>query len=250
MFKFKKRHPPPGAQPGTLAIDEDAPAPKVHVIRYTAAGTREEEIVDADRLEMAESPDTVAWIDVQGFGDEPTIRRIGEIFGLHHLVVEDVVNVPQRPKAEAYDEHLLIVTRRVRLVGPLSTDIGQVSIVLGKNYVITFQERPGDVLDPVRRRLKGATGEHFRQQGADYLAYGEGVDIMASIFIPLTFLAGVYGMNFQNMPELQVWWAYPLLWLVMALLAGGMLVFFRRKRWIGPARHDGWETDKDDVGSR
>ena len=162
MLKFKKRHPPPGARPGTLVIDQDAPAPRIRLVRYTAETARAEDDVDVEDLPTDTPPDSVSWIDVQGFGDEPTIQRIGEAFGLHRLVVEDVVKV---------------------------------------------------------------------------------LTIMASIFIPLTFLAGVYGMNFQNMPELQVWWAYPLLWLVMVLLAVGMLVFFRRKGWIGPARRDPREAE-------
>ena len=117
---FNKRHPPVGARPGTLVIAEDAPPPKVRVIHYTRDDVREEEVTDIEQLREALSEDSVTWVDVQGFGDEDVIRRIGEIFSLQSLAIEDVVNVPQRPKAETYGEQLLVITRMVRLIGPVS----------------------------------------------------------------------------------------------------------------------------------
>ena len=361
MF-FKKRHPSVGARPGTLVIGEDAPPPKIRIIHYTRDDVRDEEVTDIEQLREAFSENSVTWVDVQGFGDEDAVRRIGEVFSLHSLAIEDVINVPQRPKAEAYDEQLLLITRMVRLTGPLNVDIEQVSIVLGKGYVITFQERYGDVLDPVRSRIRGNKGLQFRSQGPDYLAYAildtvidgyypvletlgdqlgdledvvianpsprllrklnrtknmlmnlrrslwpqrESVNslirdsnplvtdltrthfrdtydhciqtseviemyremvtglmntylssvanrtndvmkvltIMASIFIPLTFLAGIYGMNFENMPELHFWWSYPLVWMMMLSLAVGMILYFRRKGWIGPSGREALEDD-------
>ena len=365
---FKKRHPSVGARPGTLVIAENAPPPKVRVIHYTSNDVREEEVTDIEQLREALSEDSVTWVDVQGFGDEDVIRRIGEIFSLQSLAIEDVVNVPQRPKAETYGEQLLVITRMVRLIGPLDIDSEQVSIVLGKGYVLTFQERYGDVLDPVRSRIQGSKGLPFRSQGPDYLAYAildtiidgyypvlevlgdqlggledvvivnpnprilrklnrtknmlinlrralwpqrESVNslirdanplitdltraylrdtydhciqtseviemyremvtglmntylssvanrtndvmkvltIMASIFIPLTFLAGIYGMNFENMPELHFWWSYPLVWVMMLSLAVGMIFYFRRKGWIGPSGHESSEDEDLDVNT-
>ncbi|MFO7907181.1 MAG: magnesium/cobalt transporter CorA [Pirellulaceae bacterium] len=360
---FKKHHPSVGARPGTLMISEDAPPPRIRMMDYTRDDVREQEITDVEQLQQALSEESVSWVDVQGFGDEHVVRRIGEIFSLHSLAIEDVINVPQRPKAEAYDEQLLLITRMVRLTGPLNIDIEQVSMVLGEGYVITFQERHGDVLDPVRNRLRGSNGLYFRSQGPDYLVYAivdtiidgyypvleslgdqleeledviigdpspgllrklnrtknmlinlrrsiwpqrESVNsliresnrfvtdptrtylrdtydhciqttevvetyremvtgltntylsavanrtnevmkvltIMASIFIPLTFLAGVYGMNFDYMPELHVWWFYPLVLLMMLLLGGGMCFYFLRKGWIGGRGHEPWEDDE------
>jgi magnesium transporter len=360
---FKKRHPSVGARPGTLVIEKDAPAPRIRVIHYAPDNVREERVVDVEQLQKALSEDTVTWVDVQGFGDEAAIRRIGEIFTLHSLAIEDVVNVPQRPKTESYDDQLLMLTRMVRLTGPLTIDIEQVSIVLGKGYVLTFQERYGDVLDPVRLRLQGSKGLQFRSQGPDYLAYAildtiidgyypvletlgdrlaklediviaspspsllarlnrtktmlldlrrslwpqrESINalirdanplvtdrtrtylrdtydhcvqtteviemyremvvgllntylssvanrtnevmkmltIMASIFIPLTFLAGIYGMNFENMPELNFWWSYPLVWVTMIFLAAGMILYFRTKGWIGSNGDEVLEDDE------
>ena len=105
---------------------------------------------------------------MQGFGDKSLMQRIGDMFELHPLLLEDVVNVPQRPKTEAYGDQLLIVVRMVRNDAPGNMDMEQVSIVLAKNYVLTFQERHGDVLDPVRRRIRSGKGP-LRQLGADYL---------------------------------------------------------------------------------
>jgi magnesium transporter len=293
----------------------------------------------------------VTWIDIQGTGDVTVLRQLGERFGLHPLALEDVVNAPQRPKIEDYNHHVLIITRMVRLDDAGELVLEQVGLVVGPDYVLSFQEQYGDVLDPVRVRIGEGLGP-IRSAGADYLAYAlldtiidgyypvleeisealarletrvlarpgrrsldainrlkgqiiavrrgawpqrealnrllrdgsrfispdvrvylrdtydhaaQAVDvldshrelvngllsihlsaasnrtnevmkvltIMASIFIPLTFLAGVYGMNFEMMPELHTPWGYPALLGAMFLLALLMLFYFRRKRWIG-----------------
>ena len=88
---FKKRHPAVGARPGTLVIAEDAPSPKIRVIHYTRDAVREQEVTDIEQLREALSEDSITWVDVQGFGDEDAVRRIGEIFSLHSLAIEDVV---------------------------------------------------------------------------------------------------------------------------------------------------------------
>ena len=284
------------------------------------------------------------------------MRNLGAMFDLHKLLLEDVVNVPQRPKTEAYGDQLLVIVRMVRLEddeqsGEPKVDMEQVSMVIGKGYLITFQEKYGDILDPVRKRLAANKGI-VRQKGSDYLAYviadtiidgyypvlevvGDHLEsleqvviddpspsvlgqlnrlknqlinlrraiwpqrdalntlvrgdhslisdevgvylrdtydhciqtsevsemyremvtglmntylssvanrtndvmkvltIMASIFIPLTFMAGIYGMNFEHMPELKYEYSYAILWFAMGVVATGMLVFFWRKGWIG-----------------
>ncbi len=351
---FTKRRPEVGARPGTLVIANEAPPPKVHVIHFTSTEVREEDVTDPERLRAVHRADAVTWVDVQGFGDESLIRRIGEVFSLHPLAIEDVVNVPQRPKAESYEEQLLILVRMVKLDGPNEFDMEQISIVLGTNYVLTFQERYGDVLDPVRRRIRAGKGP-IRRNGPDYVAYAifdtivdgyypvleeignllerleeavvenptpqllrrlnqnknkltnlrratwpqrevanalcrdehplidpkvrlylrdtydhcvqsteiaemfrdmatglmntylssvanrtnevmKVLTIVATIFIPLTFLAGIYGMNFKHMPELQAEWGYPLIWIAMVACAVVMVTFFWRRGWIGPNR--------------
>lgn len=349
---FKKHHPKVGARPGTLVIAEDAPPPKIRMISYNQEKVIEREIASADELSAAFDRDNVTWIDVQGFGDEQLIRRIGEIFSIHPLAMEDVVNLPQRPKAEAYEGQVLIITRMVRMKDDAEVDMEQVTLLLGEKYVLTFQERYGDVLDPVRQRIRNGKGRPIRLNGAGYLSYaivdtivdgyypviealgdhleqledlviqqpsnevlrilngtknvlvnlrraiwpqreavnslirdenpliddevrvflrdtydhcvqtGEVIEmyrdmaaglmntylsaianrtndvmkvltIMASIFIPLTFLAGIYGMNFEHMPELHVRWAYPAVWFTMLMTAVAMFGYFWKKGWIG-----------------
>jgi len=356
---FKKHHPHVGARPGTLVISDDAPPPQIHIMRYTPERLWEAAVLQTDALKFEPAENEITWVDVQGFGDVHRIREIGELFSLHPLAMEDVVNVPQRPKAEAYEEQLLVVAKMVDATQPGHLIMEQVSIVLGKNYVLTFQEQYGDVLDPVRKRLRAAKGL-IRRQGPDYLAYAifdtiidayypvleatgnfleeledevlgnptpdllrnlhqarnrltnlrraiwpqreaasrlcrdeyqlispdvrihlrdthdhcvqtseviemyremisglmntylsavanrtnevmKVLTIVSTIFIPLTFIAGVYGMNFEYMPELHVRWAYPLIWLTMIGTAGSMALFFFRKGWLG-----GNESTRDD----
>lgn len=351
---FRKRQPPVGAHPGTLVISAEAQPPRVHVMTYDVGHVDEHEEADAARLVLPEADGHVTWIDVQGLGDEAMLRRIGAAFRIHPLALEDAVNVPQRPKAEDYAGQHLFITRMARFTRSEDErgllDVEQVSLFVGPNYVLTLQERHGDVLDPVRTRVRFGKGT-IRQSGADYLAYaiidtvvdgyypilealgdrleeledrvlaqpdratlrdihrvkrqllllrrsvwpqreaiqglvrgesaliGETVrvylrdtldhvqqvldvsdsywqlagslletymslasnkqnevmkvlTIMASIFIPLTFLAGIYGMNFDHMPELHQRWSYPVLLAVMVVVAAIMLVYFHRKGWL------------------
>ncbi|TWT31201.1 Magnesium transport protein CorA [Posidoniimonas corsicana] len=348
---FRKRRPRIGARPGTLSIPRQAPEPKIHMITYDHQQLHDTPVEDVAELERAFDTSTVAWVDVQGFGDRSLMHQLGDMFHLHPLLLEDLVNVPQRPKAEDYDDQMLLVVRMVSLDDDGEPNSEQVSIVLTEHYVLTFQEKHGDILDPVRKRLRGGKGL-IRHQRAPYLAYaiadtiidgyypvleaiGEEIDdldevvitqptpdllrrlndmknrlvmlrrwlwaqreaintlmrddselitdelrvflrdtyshcvqtaevaemyremttglmntymsavanrtnevmkvltIMASIFIPLTFLAGIYGMNFEYMPELHVRWAYPAVWCAMFATAGAMLGYFWRKGWLG-----------------
>jgi magnesium transporter len=359
---FRKRHPPIGARPGTLVINSHAQKPAIHVIEYTPDRVQEHDISEVEQLRPFLQAGSVAWVDVQGLGDEKVLRALGDVFGLHALALEDVVNVPQRPKLEPFDEHVLCISRMVMERAAQTIETEQVSLIIGRNYLLTFQERHGDVLDPVRRRIRQGQGP-IRKAGPDYLAYaiidalidgyypvmetfGEYLEsledeivvnprtailqrihhvkrellairraiwpqrevvnalirdenpfitdnvrvylrdcydhcvqiidvvetyrelagglmdvylssvgnrqnevmkvltIMASIFIPLTFMAGVYGMNFQNMPELQTRWGYPLLLAAMVVVVVAMILFFRRKGWIVPPRagHEADET--------
>lgn len=352
---FAKRHPDVGARPGTLVIPDQAPSPQIRIISYGQDNVVDQECDanDPDAFAKAFEDQSVTWIDVQGFGDDKLMRRIGTVFQLHPLLLEDVINVPQRPKVEPYGNHLLIVVRMVRLEAAM-IEMEQVSVVVGKNYVLTFQERYGDVFDPVRRRIRDSQAA-VRKHGSDYLAYAlidtivdgyypvlesigdqleslesavvtdpspellgqlnqfknqlvnlrrgiwpqrESVSklarddypaiteevrvylrdtydhcvqtsevtemyremvtglmnvylsavanrtnevmkvltIVATIFIPLTFLAGIYGMNFDYMPELHNKWAYPFVWLTMVALSLVMLVWFQRKGWISLGR--------------
>lgn len=353
---FHKRHPPVGARPGTLVIPEGAPPPRLHVFDYGPGHCQTTEIATVEEVRPFLASPSVTWVDVQGLGDEAMLREIGELFGIHSLALEDAVNVPQRPKYEAYEQHQLFITRMGWVASrELDLETEQVSIFLGDGFVLTLQERHGDLFDPVRERIRAGKGP-IRRSGPDYLAYalidtvidgyypileqmGEYLEdleeaiftrarradlrrvyhvkrqllalrravwpqreavnalirdenplvsqqvriylrdcydhavqvidvtetfrelasnlmdmylsavsqrtndvmkvltIMASIFIPLTFLAGIYGMNFERMPELDTPWAYPALLAVMAVIALLMLVYFWRRGWLG-ARGD------------
>ncbi len=125
----------------------------------------------------------VTWINVDGLGDTNTIRQIGELFGLHSLALEDVINVHQRAKVEPYSDHLFIVTRLIALTAPEHLESEQISIFLGKNYVLTFQQRPGDCFDPVRERIRTSRGR-IRAAGADYLAYAL-IDAVIDSYFPV-----------------------------------------------------------------
>jgi len=344
----RRRHGPRGDVPGTLVVDPNAPRPVIRAIAYGPEEFAEEELDKLEAIGGLLEKWPVTWVNVDGLGDAEVIQKLGEIFGLHGLAMEDVLDVHQRPKVEQYEGFQFIVLRMPWPGRPLETE--QVSVFLGKNFVVTFQERTGDCLDPVRDRIRRNKGR-IRQVGPDYLAYslldaivdgyypvletyGEQVEaledeiisragaetisdihqlkrdlltlrravwplreainsllrdtsplmtaetliylrdcydhsvqildmvetyrelssglmdvylssvsnrmnevmkvltIIATIFIPLTFVAGVYGMNFPDMPELKWPWSYAVIWAVMLTIAGSMLVYFRRKRWL------------------
>jgi magnesium transporter len=352
---FRKRHPPRGARPGTLVVPDDAVPTTLRIISYDV-----DAVQTADKVKTADIPrylarDATTWIDVRGIRDVEVLQAIGDLFSLHPLLLEDVVNVPQRPKFESYDDHQLLITRLITGGGVTRIEQEQVSIIVGPNYVLTIQERPDDPFDPIRTRIDQGKGL-IRHGGSDYLAYalldavidgyypvveaigdaledlesdvlddpkpevarkiqrlkrqlmllrrsvwphreaintilreendafqpqvrtylrdvydhcvqlGDVVEsfremagglldlylstmsnrtndimrvltIMASVFIPLTFVAGVYGMNFDFMPELQFRYAYPLVVLAMVLVAMAMVAFFARRGWIGAGRN-------------
>jgi magnesium transporter len=345
----------PGAAPGTIVIDPEAPAPTIQVIACGADDIVEDTIEDPRAIGDYLEKWPVTWVNVDGLGDASVIQTIGEIFNLHALALEDVVNANQRPKLDDYPDCVFVIARMPQIrEGAFRTE--QLSLFLGPNYVLTFQEYPGDCFEAVRKRLRDKPRSRLLKP--DYLAYalldavidsyfpvlesvGERLDaveeeiaqdprpesvshifqmkhellslrraiwpardilnalirdplplisdttrtylrdchdhairiidllesyreinaglmefyqstmghrmnevmkvltIIATIFIPLGFIAGLYGMNFDtsisrwNMPELGLYFGYPAALLVMALVAGGMLFYFRRKRWIG-----------------
>ncbi len=352
--KRRKRWQTPGTMPGTLTAHAEASLCPVSLsaIAYDAGSFREWSIPVSQVASLAPPEKGVLWIDVCGLGDPALVQTIGERFGFHRLALEDVLNVPQRPKVDDYDGHLLIVLRESHY--PEMAE--QVSIFLSAAVVVTFQERVGDAFNPVRDRLRKMAGM-LRSSGPDMLAYelcdaiidgffptleklGEEADaledkvlsetsqdtfreirelkrrlldvrhavwpardamnellrddsglvhpatktylrdcydhtvqlldmvetfrdvssslvdeymmsvsnrmngimkvltIIATIFMPLSFVVGLYGMNFDraaspyNMPELGWRYGYPAVWLVMLAATGGMVWFFRRKKWL------------------
>ncbi len=343
----------PGSSPGIVVHTGER---KVEKVRIRFLDFDDQHLNDAERptidecLDLRDLP-TVSWINVDGLHEVDLIRRLGERFGWHPLVMEDIASTGQRAKIEEYAEYVYVVLPMLSWNAERGhVDAEQLSLVLGENYVVTFQERYGDVFEGVRERIR-STGTRIRARGPDYLAYalidavvdhyfqvletigdhterleeqvldepreeimhelhhlkrelitvrrsiwplretlgslqrsetklftdqtrlfirdvhdhavqvldtlealrdvvGGMIDlylssvsfrtneimkvltIMASIFIPLTFLAGVYGMNFDDMPELHLSWAYPTLVGVMIVVAAGMVLYFRRKGWL------------------
>ncbi len=348
------RRQPPGSPPGTLVPDPQAPHPDIKVMAYGPNGLVERTLDKAEDVREFVGVWPVTWVNVDGLGDATTIARFGALFKLHVLAMEDVINVHQRAKVEQYPDYYFIVGRMVEISQRVETE--QLSLFLGKNFVLTFQELPGDCFDPVRERIRKAGGR-IRNAGPDYLAYalvdafvdhyfpvlekyGEQLEsledevilspqrgvisrihevkrdlltlrraawplrealttlyrestpliteetrlylrdcydhtvqiidllenyrdiassltdiylssvsnrmnevmkvltIFTAIFAPLTFIAGIYGMNFNtdksplNMPELNWYWGYPFALGLMILLATIMLIYFGRKGWL------------------
>ncbi len=355
MTAARSRAAKTGLPPGTLvhvgAPPEGAGAPTLRLMDYGPEHLEERDLAGPEELGPYLAADSVTWVDVAGVHDVELVARLGALLGAHPLVLEDVVNTHQRPKAEVFTDHWFIVVRAARAdpaTGGLEHQ--QVSLLAGRGWVVTFRERPDDVFDPVRERIRGGRGR-TRGAGADYLAYAlvdvvvdhyfaalelldertealeeellgrpgpetlaaihalkremltlrkaawplrelvgalersdspllapatrpylrdlhdhaiqvieasesqrevlagyvdiylsavsnrmnevmKVLTIIATIFIPLTFLAGVYGMNFEVMPELHWPWAYPALWGAMLATAGGLTWWFRRRGWL------------------
>ena len=161
----------PGSMPGTLSIEEDAPAPEIVLIDYNQNEAIRVANITPEACAAYLKTDSVAWVDVAGLGGEDALQQLGQVFQLHPLVLEDVVNVPQRPKVEDYQDQLIIVTQMAVPKEGGGFWLEQVSFVLGKHYLLTVQEEPErDCFDPVRDRLRHNKGI-IRQKGADYLAY-------------------------------------------------------------------------------
>ncbi|NJB66805.1 magnesium transporter [Desulfobaculum xiamenense] len=342
-----------GRPPGSLVFvgEQRVESPSIRIIHYDAESIDERELGTLEGVECCREAPAVTWVNVDGLHDVELMGKVRDAFGLHPLVMEDVLDTGQRPKLAEFDGCLALTAKMLRLVPEDDTvHAEQLSLVLGRNWLLTFQELPGDVFDPVRERLRRNRGR-IRKLGADYLAYalldvvmenylrvlthlGEHIesleevvlltptpgilesitgfkmelgyirkaarptrdfiqalshldtefvsddlapflrdlydlsehvneaidaysamlsdyiaiynsnvgnrlnDIMkfltmfSSIFIPLAFIAGVYGMNFDNIPELHYRYGYFVFWGLIVLVVLGMLRFFRSKGWL------------------
>lgn len=342
-----------GLPPGTLVHvgERRAEDVEITVIDYDENEFNEEKAESVEDCLGYRDKESVTWINVEGLHDTDVIQQIGDHYGFHSLMLEDILNTTQRPKMDDYETHLMVAMKMISYEEE-HTELHEehVSLILGKDFVISFQETQGDVWDPVRERIRRSRGR-IRGSGADYLVYAlmdaivdsyfevlekigdelefldetlveeptheilqdihdlkremiylrrsvwplrevvsglerqqpelvaestriylrdvydhtiqiidtiesyrdvlasmvdiylssvsnktneimQVLTVIATIFIPLTFIAGVYGMNFEYMPELGVWWAYPAVLLLMAAVAGVMLGFFRRHDWL------------------
>jgi magnesium transporter len=351
----KKRSQKAGLPPGTLIHigEKKREVPKITILDYDETQFQEREAKSVEECFPLKEKPTVTWINVEGLHQVEVLERLGGCYGLHPLVLEDILNTDQRPKMEDYGEYVYIVLKMLTYYDDKSGQIEaeQISLVLGRNFVLSFQEgKEGDVFGLLRERLRGGKGR-IRKMGADYLAYslidsvvdhyfiilerlGERMEfleeelmtepttktlqeiynlkremiflrkavwplrevvgalergespliqqntqiylrdvydhtiqvidtietfrdtvsgmldiylssvsnrlnsvmkvltIIATIFMPLTFLAGIYGMNFKYMPELEWRWGYPLVWMIMIAIGILMLFYFRKKKWL------------------
>ncbi|MBC7968644.1 MAG: magnesium and cobalt transport protein CorA, partial [Verrucomicrobia bacterium] len=175
----------PGSMPGTLNIESDSSPPVIVLIDYDEANAVRQEIETPEDCIPFLDSESVSWLDVKGLGSEDVLRRLGQVFNLHPLVLEDIVNVPQRPKIEEYDEQLLIIARMVTIKSSGHGFISeQVSLILGRHYLLTVQEEPEyDCFGPIRERIRTNKGT-IRKQGADYLAYAL-LDAIIDGFFPV-----------------------------------------------------------------
>lgn len=354
MESFVTRESKIGLAPGTLVHIGEKKAEKVviRVLAYNNEKLIEKELKSVDEcLEFKGHSDINLWINVDGLDRVDIIEKLGGYFNIHPLTLEDILNTGQRPKTEDYDSYIYTVLKMMLLDKEKEEIIiDQISIIIGSNYLLSFQERKGDVFNPVRERFENPASR-LRKSGVDYLAYSlidavvdnyflileyfgdeiedleEGLvihprpetlttiqkykrdmitlrkavwplrelinglqrvesdiirestiiylrdiydhtiqvidsveelrdilssmvdiylssisyrmnDVMkvltviATIFIPLTFIAGVYGMNFEDMPELKWRWGYPVVMLCMAFIAISMFSYFKKKRWV------------------
>ncbi|HET6645335.1 MAG TPA: magnesium/cobalt transporter CorA [Fimbriimonadales bacterium] len=343
-----RRELTPGLPPGTLVADPVASPPVIEAIRYGSEGVEEFGSVEPMSLSRLRDERSVLWVDVRGLGDIGMIHQIGEVFSLHPLALEDIVNAHQRPKIELYEGHYFIVVHAVEFNQHL--EVHQLSIFLGKDFVLTFSDSNIPCMALLRERLAKKQDRIF-QFGSDFLAYsvldtvidnyfpvleklGDHISdiedmvvsnpkpaaietihgirhelldlrrviyplrdalyalyrdennlitsetlpylrdchdhavrvidlletyrelgsdlqdvylssvsnrinevmkvltIITTIFIPLTFIVGVYGMNFENMPELHAKNGYFVTLGVMAVIAIALIIYFRRRGWL------------------
>jgi magnesium transporter len=342
-----------GLPPGSLIHvgEKKIDTTRIRVIDYSADRLEETEVNAIEEIFQYRDNDNVTWINIDGLHDVGVMEKIGEHFNLHPLMLEDILNTDKRPEIEDYGEYIFMVIKMLYhddIENQVKAE--QLSIVLGKNIVFTFQERVGDVFNPLRERIRKGGGR-LRKSGTDYLAYAlldtivdnyfiilekfsdaiEAIEdelindinkntikeihrmkremvflrksvwpvrelvnglersesalieeslsiyirdlydhtvqvvdtietmremvsgmldiyltsasnrmnevmkvltIMASIFIPLTFIAGIYGMNFERMPELHERWGYPVTLILMLVVAISMIIYFKRRKWL------------------
>ncbi len=342
-----------GASPGTLIHvgDRKVDSALISLFEYSAEKVSEKSVLAVDKCLAVEDNLAIKWINIDGIHQVEILEQCGSCFGLHPLVLEDVMNTGHRPKFEEHDDYLFLVFKMLSMPeGSTEIHTEQISLILKDKLVISFQEQAGDVFEGIRERIRTNRGR-LRKRGADYLAYalldsvidnyfvilekiGEEVElledelittpspatlhkihnlkremillrksvwpmrelisgiqrcespliaegteiffkdiydhtiqvidtvetfrdilsgmldlylssisnrmnevmkvltIMATLFIPLTFIAGIYGMNFDHMPELHWPWGYAIFWIMILIIAGMMLAFFKKKKWL------------------
>jgi magnesium transporter len=183
----RRRVTAPGSSPGLLVTDPDAPKPVLRVLAYGPDAVDERDLKGPDEIPALLGRRPVTWVQVAGLGDAAVLEKIGAFFHLHRLALEDVVNTHQRPKFEHYEGHHVLFLRMPELVGEEAVT-QQFAIFFGPGFVLTFDERPGDCLDPIRQRLRDGKGR-LRAAGPDYLAYAL-LDAIIDAYFPVVESAG------------------------------------------------------------
>ena len=184
---IKKRSKKVGLPPGTLVHIGEKKTEKVRIaiIDYDEASFEEKQIKTIEECFPFKDKTTVTWINIDGIHDIKIIEKIGRHFDLHPLILEDIVNTGQRPKIEDFGDYIFIVLKMLYYNEKEDeVQAEQVSLILGSNFVISFQEREGDVFNPIRERIRSGKGR-IRKMGADYLTYALIDTIVDSYFIIL-----------------------------------------------------------------
>lgn len=184
---IKKRSRKAGMSPGSLIHigEQRLERTRLSVIQYGPGGVSEERDATVERCAACRDGQGVSWIDVEGIHDVAKLEELGRLFNLHPLVMEDILSTDQRPKAEDYGDYVYVVLRMLCFDARKNEVVAdQVSIVLGKNFVISFQEGELDVFDPLRARIREGKGR-IRGMGADYLAYALVDAIVDNFFVIL-----------------------------------------------------------------
>lgn len=166
----KRRPRPVGLPPGALVIDPEAPKPRLRLMAYGPDALVDIPLESATEVTAYMGKYPVLWLNVDGVGDEATLRELARLFGIHPLALEDVVNPNQRPKVEEYGDHQFVVAHMAQPQED-SFETEQLNLFLGRTHVVTFQEgHPGDCFEPVRQRIRTGLGR-IRRSGPDFLAY-------------------------------------------------------------------------------
>lgn len=183
LFKPFRRASRPGAVPGTIRPELDAPTPVIDYFAFDEQHVQRAKAVTVEDVAQARGSARVVWVNVSGLGDADVVRSIGHTFGLHELALEDVVNVHQRAKVEEFEHYLFVVARMVKN-SQERLESEQVSLFIGSNFIVTFQEHVGDCFNGIRNRLRSPESP-LRSRGPDFLAYALLDAIIDAYFAPI-----------------------------------------------------------------
>lgn len=172
MPKFAKRSRKAGLPPGTLVHigEKRSEKARIRLVSYDELNFLEKEAETASECCAAKAAPGIAWVNVDGIHQMELLQQLGDCFGLHPLVLEDIMNTDQRPKMEDFGEYVYIVLKMLGFNHRGEIVAEQVSLILGQNFVLSFRERESDIFNPIVERIRNAKG-FIRREGADYLAH-------------------------------------------------------------------------------